>query len=102
MLSVWAVPGAILVLGLIAYGIWTIVTWRRYHDPGEPWVKDAMDKLKSGLASVWDFANELRGRKWDCPRCKARVDRNLSRCPECRWSQDVMISTGEATRFPKR
>lgn len=39
MTDVLAILGGILFLGLIAYGIWTIITWRKPHDPKEPWEK---------------------------------------------------------------
>lgn len=37
MTDVLAVLGGILFLGLIAYGIWTMITWRKHHDPNRPW-----------------------------------------------------------------
>ena len=39
MTDVLAILGGILFLGLIAYGIWAIITWRKLRDPKEPWEK---------------------------------------------------------------
>ena len=39
MTDVLAILGGILFLGLIAYGIWAMITWRKPRPPREPWEK---------------------------------------------------------------
>ena len=37
--EVLAIAGGIIFVGLIGWGIWTIITWRKPRDPKEPWEK---------------------------------------------------------------
>ena len=48
MTDVLALLGGILFLGLIAYGIWSIITSRKPRDPQEPWEKTGSGGLGPG------------------------------------------------------